>query len=316
MMGRRGGRDVLAALVIVVLAGAIASRAEPVAAAGANCVPVGDRVTVAIVIDDGRSSPRVYCVAVPSGATGADAIKDRHPRYDGSGLLCAIDGYPTSGCGDPAGGGAYSYWSYWWKDGNDWSYATTGPATRRLTADGMVEGWHFVTGVDDGAGNAPRLAPTSVTFGAAPPPTEPSSTTPPAQQPTGTTPSAGSPSGGAPTAGRANSPTGSTSPPSTVITSAAGGPDTTTTTMAAATPGTAPVSLDAANAAATDPTAGAVEVAGESVGRAEPLAMTSGSGDSNHDAGGRGGLVGAALVGVALVGAVGSVVIRRRRTSR
>ena len=44
------------------------------------------------------------CVVVPKSATSADVLEEgNRTRVGGSGLLCAIDGYPAKGCGDAAG---------------------------------------------------------------------------------------------------------------------------------------------------------------------------------------------------------------------
>lgn len=54
-------------------------------------------------------------------------------------------------------GAGYRYWSYWQLDGDDWSYATTGPASHRPD-DGDVDGWRFTASSEaDAAG--PRSTP-------------------------------------------------------------------------------------------------------------------------------------------------------------
>jgi hypothetical protein len=108
---------------------------------------------VAIVVEFGALSggTSVTCVVVGPGATGVTALAARAarlgttpPRYNSSGLLCAIDGKPVApACGTPNGGG-FDYWSYW-IGGSSWTYATVGPASRAMV-DGTVEGWRFVTG--------------------------------------------------------------------------------------------------------------------------------------------------------------------------
>lgn len=272
-------------------------------------------MTIAIVIDDGRSSPRADCLSVPNGTKASDALNTRAerlhmppPRFDVSGLLCSIDGYPESGCGEGAGSDAYTYWSYWWKDGNGWRYAPAGPASRRLTADGTVDGWHFITGRNTGQGNAPRIGPDSVSFNAAPPVTQPPPTAtnpmtpgpapathPPASFTPGTPPNnvAGGAAPGAPT------PT--TAPGSNVTTTVVGrltdpaaGPD------AAITPTTAAEGT-------TGRTDDGIEVAGESVSRVQPIAsVDDGSSAPN--------LIGAAVVILAIGGGGASVLLRRRKS--
>jgi len=67
---------------------------------------------IALVIDFGvpadapsgetPPSPRTACARVPSDATTADALASvaKPLRYDTNALLCAIAGYPRTGCGD------------------------------------------------------------------------------------------------------------------------------------------------------------------------------------------------------------------------
>ncbi|WBB59667.1 SCO2322 family protein [Streptomyces sp. WMMC500] len=71
---------------------------------------------VALVLDfgtaahapDGQTPPpaRTECASVPEDATLGDALAAvAEPlRYDSDGLLCAIDGYPRTGCAEPASG--------------------------------------------------------------------------------------------------------------------------------------------------------------------------------------------------------------------
>ncbi|MCL2551357.1 MAG: SCO2322 family protein [Actinomycetia bacterium] len=72
---------------------------------------------VALVIDPGTAAdapggetppaPRTACARIPAGASSADAVAAvaRPLRYDSSGILCAIAGYPRSGCGETVSGG-------------------------------------------------------------------------------------------------------------------------------------------------------------------------------------------------------------------
>ena len=133
---------------------------------GVACpTPAAGQIRVAVVVDAvalGSSVPSVVCVVVNNGATGVAALQARAtlygqpaPRFDISGLLCAIDGAPVApACGD-AGPNGFQYWSYW-AGGSSWTYATTGPATRHLT-EGSVEGWRFSPG---GADVGPATSPT------------------------------------------------------------------------------------------------------------------------------------------------------------
>lgn len=72
---------------------------------------------VALVIDHGTAADapsgekppkaRTTCARVPAKGSAADALAAEAPplRYDSSALLCAIDGYPKSGCGERISGG-------------------------------------------------------------------------------------------------------------------------------------------------------------------------------------------------------------------
>jgi hypothetical protein len=110
-----------------------------------------DQIVVPIVVDFGGADARVLvtCVVTRPGDSGAQVLASQAtllryptPRYDesGSGLLCAIDGYPKNGCGKQSGR-HYAYWSYW-HGGKRWQYASDGPAEWTVSR-GDVEGWRF-----------------------------------------------------------------------------------------------------------------------------------------------------------------------------
>ncbi|MFI9587416.1 SCO2322 family protein [Streptomyces sp. NPDC052236] len=52
----------------------------------------------------------------------------------------------------------YRYWSFWQSSGDEWTYATEGPATAR-PADGSVNGFRFSVSADSGDAAQPRTAP-------------------------------------------------------------------------------------------------------------------------------------------------------------
>lgn len=117
------------------------------------------QVRVAVVVDARAvgAATSVVCVVVPSGSTGAAALQARAtrlgtaaPRYNSSGLLCAIDGRPAAPACGQTGPNGYRYWSYW-LGGSSWRYATIGPAGRTVS-DQSVDGWRFI---DGGAAVAP-----------------------------------------------------------------------------------------------------------------------------------------------------------------
>ncbi|MEW1551049.1 SCO2322 family protein [Streptomyces tsukubensis] len=73
---------------------------------------------IALVIDPGTAAdapsgerppaPRTACARVHPGATAAEALARvaKPLRYDGNALLCAISGYPATGCGEQIAGGS------------------------------------------------------------------------------------------------------------------------------------------------------------------------------------------------------------------
>ncbi len=122
----------------------------PVHAAGALGRPCATGpLRIAIVIDRGDDSPvRVTCTAASVRDNGATVLAARaaalgrpRPRFNGSGLLCAIDGFPATGCGEPKDG-KYAYWAYFHGANGAWSYANVGPGASRVGV-GVVEGWRW-----------------------------------------------------------------------------------------------------------------------------------------------------------------------------
>ncbi|MFC1400221.1 MULTISPECIES: SCO2322 family protein [Streptacidiphilus] len=94
------------------------------ATACAGTPAVSGKKRVAVVIDYGvagdvpagstlpRSTPFTTCAVLSTDATSAQLLAQVAPplRYDSNGILCAIGGYPTTGCGEivtgTAAGGA------------------------------------------------------------------------------------------------------------------------------------------------------------------------------------------------------------------
>ena len=178
--------------------------AIPGGVVGGSAACAADENTFAIVVDFGDapgapSGNTVTCVPVDGDDTAADALVTRarmlgrpEPRYNNAGLLCSLDGFPESGCGERTSAG-YRYWSYWF-GGESWSYASTGPAFHRAKPGGVV-GWRFQpTGTANSTDPPPRaparfadLCPAAATPStpSTPPTTaaRPVSTTDPAQLP-------------------------------------------------------------------------------------------------------------------------------------
>lgn len=131
----------------------------------ATCLPVKTgEIQVAVVVDASTlpkgAKAKSTCVNVPKNSNGVDALNARakrlgvaKPRFNQSGLLCAIDGTPKApDCGENGPDG-YEYWGYY-QGGSKWNFATTGPAGKKLT-NKSVEGWAFQNG---SKGGEPRMS--------------------------------------------------------------------------------------------------------------------------------------------------------------
>jgi hypothetical protein len=127
------------------------------------------QIVVAVVADFGGDHGRVIvsCVLARPGESGAEVLAsqaallgDPEPRYaqSGSGLLCAIDGYPAGGCGIQSGT-HYAYWAYW-HGGKRWQYASDGPSEWTVVK-GDVEGWRFEPDGSATPSDPPPRAPSS-----------------------------------------------------------------------------------------------------------------------------------------------------------
>lgn len=141
--------------------------------AGPGCAwAAPGEIRVGIVVDFGAEAgapagPQVACVVVEQGATSAEVLRVWSkatvgaPRFDVSGLLCAIGGYPETGCGERTDAG-YRYWSYWEGGADGWRYSSGNPHVQPARAD-RVEGWRFqVSSGSGGDAQPPRRAPTGL----------------------------------------------------------------------------------------------------------------------------------------------------------
>ena len=179
----------------LVVAGALV--AFPVAAGSPGVAAAEITLCVEVVVDYGDhgdgapTRPSAYCAKVPDGSTGADvlAVRARElgkpmPRYN-DGLLCAIDGFPETGCGEENADGTFNYWSYWHKRGDGaWTYSNRGayaytmrdnPDTAEVERYG--EGWAWVQNQPEG-GRRPANIPYAEVC-----PTEPAAASSPARPP-------------------------------------------------------------------------------------------------------------------------------------
>ncbi len=127
------------------------------------------QIVVVVVADFGGANGKVLvtCVVANPGDSGAQVLQAQAallgypaPGYDesGSGLLCAIDGYPTRGCGTQLGD-HYAYWAYW-HGGKRWQYASDGPGEWKVST-GDVEGWRFEPDGSATPADPPPRAPSS-----------------------------------------------------------------------------------------------------------------------------------------------------------
>jgi hypothetical protein len=67
---------------------------------------------VAVLVDFGTEAdadgadvpaPRAECAVVPAGATGQQVLESVVDLRAAKGMICALDGYPAKGCGEPVG---------------------------------------------------------------------------------------------------------------------------------------------------------------------------------------------------------------------
>jgi hypothetical protein len=165
---------VLSTTLLVVAAPAV--HASPCAYATAS---------IAVVVDfgDGGSISTV-CVPVDGTPTDAAVLQQRSqqlgtpsPTYNSSGLLCSIDGYPSSGCGERTGD-QFAYWSYWHGTTAGWTYGNDNPAVRKAKSSVTI-GWRFQPQGSASPNDPPPRASSdpALTCVPEPPPTEPTTAT-------------------------------------------------------------------------------------------------------------------------------------------
>jgi hypothetical protein len=213
----------------LVLAGAVLA---PVAvsspASAAPCAAVEGSISIVIDFNDGPLS--TLCLPPGSADSGASFLVARAeslgkpaPRFNSSGLLCAIDNYPDqTSCGEQTGS-QYAYWSYWHGTASGgWVYSEVGPASSPVVS-GQVEGWRFQP---NGAGNPsdppPRFSSDPAATCTGDSGSTPTESTPPASEPSPTSPRPAA--------------TPSTAAPSTTITEAAASSESTTTSSSSTVP--------------------------------------------------------------------------------
>lgn len=179
-MLRRLLAAVLAALLVLAAVG-MTAQARPLPAA-ASCTGVW------VVVDSStleRGTTATMCATTFDTGTGALRSAGFEVRR-GNGMICAIDGLPTS-CRFTT----QAYWSYWQAarnaDGSygPWTYAQLGPDTYQ-PKQGDAEGWAFGAGEPPGIGPPAGEASASPSAAAAPAPSPSATPAPaPASTPTG-----------------------------------------------------------------------------------------------------------------------------------
>jgi len=166
-MSRSGlGRFSLGGLAVSIMFGLTLFGASPVSAATPCGAAVSGSARVVVVVDNGVDAVSVECVVVPRGTNGSQVLRQRAtqlgaalPSHAGSGLLCTIDSFPSSGCSETSRG---SYWANFSGGGPSWSYSSYNPFIRRV-CDGDVEGWRYVVSGTGAVGDAaPRISPDAV----------------------------------------------------------------------------------------------------------------------------------------------------------
>ncbi len=221
--------------------------------------------------------------------TRASMLGLAQPRFNASGLLCAIDGFPADGCGVQHDG-KYAYWAYFHGTNGAWSYSNIGPGGTRVSS-GVVEGWRWET-AGSGLPNdpPPRAAATNAVCTPAPPPP------PPTGAPQVTTAGATTPLASVPARGNGATTTPGAAPGATPPGAARGA--TTPTTVAAARRN--PRRKTVTTIDASSPTAAPNE---------RELAARAAA-QSSHDGAPVGLIVGLLLV--AILGVGGGIAARRR----
>ena len=337
--------SVVAGLLLALLVGPLALLGGPMAGpAGSQGGACPDRAGVTVVVDFQSlgGGTVIGCAPGPVGS-GFDALQQAGFGYTTvttqPGFVCRIDGRPADrGCADTPP--ADAFWSYWHADrGGDWAYSTSG-AGSRTPAPGSVEGWSYNVDPAGPDRTPPRTAPPA--RAAAPEPTpdpEPTPTSAPPAPPAATTPApatggdgqgdgqGGDGSGQGSADGQASTdpqgtvalaPAAATERPgptaapasATPAEEASATPTATPTRTAAPTPTTTPTPTETTT---TAPTPSDDELAeAEPTGAPTTPPPTSTPSGLTVDEGSPVGTVVGASVLVAVLGAAGVVVVRRR----
>jgi hypothetical protein len=124
--------------------GLLVALAGPVAAGTATiCVP--------LVISRTGQPTVEQSLRVPAGTDGLAALQRDHAVRQDNGLVCAIDGYPATGCTSVTPTGDV-YWAYWHRapGAAHWTYSQVGAGSSTVEP-GVAEGWSWQTGNSEAA---------------------------------------------------------------------------------------------------------------------------------------------------------------------
>jgi hypothetical protein len=293
----------------------------PLKMAVAAADSAGNDVYVAVVVDFGNGTTKTWCVPVAPNARDTDALAaavgSSNVSYSSSGLLCAIDGYPSNGvqnCGQSVGNGDYDFWSYWHGSSGQWSYANNGPAGQSVSSPAEdVEGWKFQNGEPASSSDPPPgVAPSYAQICSAVPPTQTTTATGGASSaPTASGSSSGTQSSTPTTAEAPAGSGGATPTTSQVTTRSKGGTPTSSTTTTAGAAGTA----GAPSATTTTSVSGGSNGSGGgSHGSSDARRITDASAAAHASSGGSSSdVLPGVLVGVVVVALAAFALVRWRR---
>ncbi len=119
-----------------------------------------DTIGVGVIVQGPDGLPQTYCLALPPGATGLDALEATGlPLASEQGPLGAtVCRIGDTGCTPPGehcfcqcmGGPGCAYWTYFGLENGAWQYRISGPV-RVTLEDGAVEGWWWRDDAQPGA---------------------------------------------------------------------------------------------------------------------------------------------------------------------
>ena len=289
----------------------------PLKMAIASADSVGNDVYVAVVVDFGNGSSMTTvskCVPVASTARDTDALAaavgSSSVSYASSGLLCAIDNYPTNGvqnCGQSVGNGNYDFWSYWHGSSGQWSYSDNGPAGQSVSSPADdVEGWKFQNGEPASSSDPPPgVAPSYAQICDASTEVPPAQTSPSPVTPT--TATAPSSPGTTPTTAEVPAGSGAATPTTSPVStrSKSGVPASSPTTTAGAASGTTTTTSSVSGSSSVSGGGGGSRGSSDTRRIADASAAAHGSSSSD--------VLPGVLVGVVVVALAAFALVRWRR---